>query len=180
VTKDRLDRAFRGFSQHGDYITRDTYTGQGRALAEARGTDPEAPAVRDLTDQLEAMWDRFTELTDLDDEGRIDRNAWTAISERLFDSLMAVGPDDEWPLDPYIRGLFRVIDADGDGRITKEEYGAWLASLGLADDTDLDSAFAGFDENGNGSLSWEEFSTCSRQYWTQTDPSLPGSRWLGP
>ena len=48
VTKDRLDRAFRAFSQHGDYITFDTYTGQAQALAEASGKDPESPAVRDL------------------------------------------------------------------------------------------------------------------------------------
>ena len=180
VTRERLDRAFRAFSQHGDYITFDTYTGQAQALAKASGKDSDSPAVKDLTDQLRAMWDRFSDLTDVDDEGRIDRDAWNVLSEKLFDKVMAVGPDDEWPLDPYIRGLFRVIDADDDGRITKDEYGAWLTSLGLADDTDLDSAFAGFDENGNGTLSWEEFSTCSRQYWTQTDSSLPGSRWLGP
>jgi hypothetical protein len=175
-----LDRAFRAYAKNGDFITFDSYIGQARALAEASGENPDSPAVKDLTDQLRALWDRFSELTDLDDEGRIDRNAWATLSEKLVARLMAVGPDEEWPLDPYIRGLFQVIDGDDDGRITKDEYGAWLASLGLAEDTDLDSAFAGFDENGNGTLSWEEFSQCSRQYWTETDPSLPGSRWLGP
>ena len=95
VTKDRLDRAFRAFSQHGDYITFDTYTGQAQALAEASGKDPESPAVRDLTDQLRTMWDRFSDLTHVDDEGRIDRDAWNVLSEKLFEKVMAVGPDDD-------------------------------------------------------------------------------------
>jgi len=52
--------------------------------------------------------------------------------------------------------------------------------MGLAADTDVEGAFANVDADGNGTLSWEEFSACSRNYWLTDDPSIPGARWMGP
>ena len=178
--KERHERAFDAFAEHGDHITFESYTGQGRKLAAIRGDDPESPTVALLTDQLESMWDQFATVADTNHDGVIDRDEWDAFSVGMTATLRAVGPDDESPLDPYVRRLFDVIDADGDGRITEKEYGDWLASLGLAADTDIAGAFANLDDNGDGTLSWQEFSVCGRNYWTNADPDLPGARWMGP
>ena len=47
-----------------------------------------------------------------------------------------------------------------------------VASLGLAADTDIAGAFANLDHR-DGTLSWQEFSVCGRNYWTDPDPDLP-------
>jgi Ca2+-binding EF-hand superfamily protein len=53
-------------------------------------------------------------------------------------------------------------------------------ALGLADDTDIDSAYAGFDTNQDGTLSMEEFVNLYHQYWSAFDASVAGHRWIGP
>ncbi|MDQ1357902.1 MAG: EF-hand domain pair [Acidimicrobiaceae bacterium] len=85
-----------------------------------------------------------------------------------------------WPFEEWVATLYQVIDADGDGHITKQEYTDWLSALGLAEDTDIDGAFGGFDTNSDGNLSREEFSACYHQFWSDFDPSSPGHRWIGP
>ncbi len=176
----RYERAFDAFSDQGDEITFESYTGQGKRLAALRGEDPDSPAVVRLTEQLESMWGQFAPMADADNDGRIDRDDFSTFAVAMSATLAAIPPDEDWPLNPYVRLLYELIDADSDGCITKAEYADWLESYGLASDTDIDAAFASFDLDGNGTLSWEEFSKSSRAYWTTSDPDIPGARWMGP
>ncbi|MEA2827278.1 MAG: hypothetical protein QOG43_1717 [Actinomycetota bacterium] len=176
----RYERAFIAFSNRGEYITSESYIGQGKRLADLRGDDPGSPAVVRLTAELERMWTQFGAMADTNQDGRVDREEWIPYIEATSAALASLGPDVEWPLEPYIRVLFDVIDADSDGRITQTEYADWLASHGLASDTDIEGAFASLDLDGNGTLSLKEFSQCGRNFWTTSDPTLPGARWMGP
>ena len=180
VEMSRCERAFDAFSNKTDYITFESYTGQGKRLAEVRGDDPGSPAVARLTAELEKMWAQFGPMADTNQDGRVDRGEWVPYMEGMSAMLASLDPDVEWPLEPYIRLLFDVIDADSDGRITQTEYADWLESHGLASDTDIEGAFASLDLDGNGTLSLQEFSQCGRNYWTTSDPALPGARWMGP
>ncbi len=180
VIKGRVERSFGAFSDQGDYITHDTYVGHAYRLAQSSGQDPSSAKVTDLVQELELMWSQFAGMADTDNDGRISRDDYLVFAEGMTAMLRSVGPDDEWPLDPFIHRLFDLIDADADGSITKDEYAIWLSSMGLAADTDIDAAFAGFDKNHDTKLSWDEFSQCSRQFWTDTDPDGPGARWMGP
>lgn len=65
-----------------------------------------------------------------------------------------------------LKALYESLDADGDGKLTAEEWAhgltanaevlaKWFGDATVADDH-LE-AFAALDEDGNGSLSWDEF-----------------------
>jgi Ca2+-binding EF-hand superfamily protein len=120
-------------------------------------------------------------MADSDHDGRINRDEWRVSAEGITASLREAQEQGvPWPFDHWVEVLYRAIDSNGDGKITKEEYTQWLAALRLADETDIDSAFIGFDTNQDGTLSMDEFSDLYHQYWSVFDPSVPGHRWIGP
>lgn len=134
-----------------------------------------------MRDELRTAWDMIVRATDIDGDGRVSRDEFYAAGAWLSEVLSKY--DDakgEWPLASWIETLFVLIDADADGRITQHEYADWLQALRLADDTDIDAAFAGLDKNHDGTLSRDEFAECSRQFWTVFDTTVPGHRWIGP
>ncbi|VDM47814.1 unnamed protein product [Toxocara canis] len=57
-----------------------------------------------------------------------------------------------------IRDAFSVFDRDGDGRITVDELGAVMASLGEhPSESELKRMISEFDEDGNGTIEMDEF-----------------------
>ena len=65
-----------------------------------------------------------------------------------------------------LKALYESLDADGDGKLTAEEWAHGLTANAevlakwFGDETVADDhleAFAALDEDGNGSLSWDEF-----------------------
>ena len=102
-------------------------------------------------------------VADSDHDGRVSRDEWGAFCVGITDIVrQTAAAGGEYPLNPWIRALYGLVDADGDGRITQQEYADWLSVLGLAESTDIPAAFAGFDTDENGSLSWEEFAKGQR------------------
>lgn len=177
----RYDRVFDGYAAPDGYLTRDCFTHHTKVLAEIRGQAPDSPAVQALEAELGNTWGQLAALADTDNDGRVSRDEWREAARAITGAMQAAtdanGPR---PFEDWVRVLYRVIDGDGDGRITEQEYADWLSALGLAADTDIGSAFAGFDKNADGYLSVEEFSDVYHQYWSDFDPTTPAHRWLGP
>ena len=182
VAKARYDRVFDAYQGPEGDLTWDSFSAHIGALAAQRGQAPDSDEVTTLREGLRFYWDQLSTVADADGDGRVTRDEWRAFCSGMTGLVhQTAAAGGEFPLNPWIRALYGLIDADGDGRITQEEYAAWLAVLHLADDTDIDAAFAGFDTDENGTLSWEEFANASEQYWSDfEDPSLPGARWIGP
>ena len=182
VQQARYDRVFDAYQGPEGDLTWESFSAHIGALATLRGQAPDSEAVVTMREGLRVLWDQLLMAADSDHDGRVSRAEWrgfcVGITEVVRQTAAAGG---EYPLTSWIRALYALIDADGDGRITQEEYANWLSVLGLADDTDIPAAFAGFDTDANGTLSWEEFATASQQYWSDfEDMSLPGARWIGP
>ena len=177
----RYDRVFDGYAKGGPHLTRECFTNHTRALAGLRGQAPDSPAVAALEDELGSTWDQLAAIADTDHDGRISRDEWRAAAQGITASLEeALAAGVPWPFEEWVDLLYRVIDADDDGRITQQEYGDWLAALDLAADTDIEAAFRGFDKNEDGFLSVEEFRESYHQFWTEFVPTVPGHRWIGP
>lgn len=177
----RYDRVFRAYAGEDDYLTRDCFTRHTRKLAEIRGEAADSPRVLAFDEELGGIWDYLASVADADHDGRVSLAEWRAASEGVTAALRetdATGAAS--PLDVWVNLLFRVIDDNEDRRISMQEYADWLQALDLLEGTDLESAFAGFDLNHDGTLSEDEFRTMYHQYWTNFDPTIPAHRWIGP
>lgn len=176
----RYDRVYRAYAGDDEYLTRDCFTRHTRKLAAIRG-DADAAHVAAFDDELGNVWEQLAAVADTDHDGRISLDEWRAAAVGITAALReADAAGVASPLDEWVNLLYRIIDANGDSRVSIQEYADWLEALGLLDGTDLETAFAGFDLNHDGTLSSDEFTATYHQYWTNFDPAIPAHRWLGP
>jgi Ca2+-binding EF-hand superfamily protein len=98
---------------------------------------------------------------DADGDGKVTLFEFEAglkrdVVARIVAQLNSAGTLDSFrPLVDVAR-LFGQFDADADGTLSPAELGSLLASLGL-EGVDLDEAMAGFDTDGDGEISLEEW-----------------------
>jgi len=180
IQQARYDRVFDAYAIDG-YLSKEGFDRHTRILAELQGRPADAEPIAALRAELFLIWGQLAPMADTDNDGRITRHEWRAAAQGLTASLQQAQKQGmPWPFDHWVQVLYGAIDGNDDGSVTKEEYRQWLDALGLADDTDLDSAFAGFDTNEDGTLSMDEFVNLYHQYWSEFDASVPGHRWIGP
>jgi hypothetical protein len=133
------------------------------------------------------------------DEGRMIEaylNIWTAVhlphvppgargltKGEFVESNLALS-DDPVGRQSTLGGLaatfFELADIDGDGKVNSGEF--WAFQHGHFPDlvrADLEEAFAHLDDDGDGYLTREQFTTGIVEYWTSRDPDAPGNWWLG-
>ncbi|MEA2828811.1 MAG: hypothetical protein QOG43_3250 [Actinomycetota bacterium] len=96
----------------------------------------------------------------------------------MKDTLVAMAAAGAPELGEWGDGFFRLIDADGDGVIARQEYRDLMASV-FIDAAVADDAFARLDTNGDGVISADEFTQLYRDFFTSDDPDAPGSRFWG-
>lgn len=182
IQQARYDRVFDAYEGPDGHLSWASFSAHIDVLAGRRNLGSDSPEATALRDGLQFWWDNLAAAADSDHDGRVSREEWRTFCAGMTDVVRQTAAAGEaFPLDGWIQALYAIIDEDGDGRITREEYAGWLEALGLAADTDIDAAFAGFDKNEDGWLSWEEFSKASQQYWSDFENlDLPGARWIGP
>jgi Ca2+-binding EF-hand superfamily protein len=81
-------------------------------------------------------------------------------------------------LDPYVDGLYALIDSDDDQRITKDEFARLERAAGVPE-AEIDGVFGRLDVDKTGYLSKGEFSTYIQQFYRSTDEDAPGNSLLG-
>ncbi|MFD0773219.1 EF-hand domain-containing protein [Streptomonospora algeriensis] len=65
-------------------------------------------------------------------------------------------------LRPTIRAVVDLLDSDGEGRVSPEEFKRWLDAVGVT--ADSDAVFGDIDTHGNGYLSVDELMAAVRGY----------------
>jgi len=104
------------------------------------------------------------------------------ITEQIFvDSIRARDNPKVIETSTQFHGLFfDLIDLSGDGIIQKAEYEIFCKVFGIHDEEVIDQCFKALDTNGDGQLSYEEFTHAGSEYFTRGDESLPSKYLYGP
>jgi Ca2+-binding EF-hand superfamily protein len=168
----KANRFFSAIDANGDGLVDQADVDQAVArFGEAFGPAPSSPALQRLTQAYSAV----LALGDTDDDGRIG-----------FDDFKNVGPDvSENPAGiQAVRSLFdamvQIVDGDGDGKLTKDEYARLFAiRLGVPEDR-AHEAFSKLDTDGDGLVSTDQIVEAVREYDFNDDPASSGSWLLGP
>jgi juvenile hormone diol kinase len=79
---------------------------------------------------------------------------------------------------PIGRTLFSILDHDGDGAVTADEYAQTLTNSGV-DASEAGSVFERLDTNHDGLLSVDEFVALADQFFRSEDPAAPGNSLFG-
>ncbi len=166
-------RMFQAFdADHSGYLEFADLEAQINNVAQLTGLAPSSPQYQAMLSGYRAAWERIRQLADTDRDERVVLDEWLAYCSQLVDA-----PDRfERELGSIATGNVKLLDRDGDGSVSHEEFGAMRGSL----DTDDAAFFQRFDPNGDGYLSGDELVKLFREFFLSDDPDAPGNLWYGP
>ncbi|MFD8143441.1 EF-hand domain-containing protein [Streptomyces sp. NPDC059708] len=143
------------------------------ALAEPADSPKAAEVFRGLTD----FWvDLFNELGVGQDQ-KLTPVQYRDGMTRLYKDG---GPAYEKSFRPMMKAILTVVDTNGDGHISPEEFHtAQLAFDTRLEPADADVLFARIDKNHDGYLSVDELLDAVREYYTGNDEDAPGNLLFG-
>ncbi|MFE9929580.1 EF-hand domain-containing protein [Streptomyces sp. NPDC005533] len=143
------------------------------ALDEPAGSPKAELVMRGLTD----FWqDLFTEL-DMDRDGKVTPEEYKLGMTRLY---AQGGPAYDRSFRPMMRAILTIVDTDGDGVISLEEFHrAQLAFDTRLGPADTEALFRRIDADGDGTLTVDELLHAVREYYTGTEEDAPGNLLFG-
>jgi Ca2+-binding EF-hand superfamily protein len=157
------------------HVERADFVRRVETLARLRGWQPgSAPYQRNLEIALDE-WQNLRESADVAENGRVAREEFLRYAEVFLTDRDAIRA--------YARGdvqlMFDAMDADGDGRITKEEYRLYLEACGL-DASGADTFFAHADLNEDDHVTRAEMTHAVEEYLVSDDPASSSNVLFGP
>lgn len=161
-----LDRD--GALEKSDYVE---YT---RRLAGKRGLVAGTAKYDELLSQFLGFWGMLEQIADQNQDKRVTLREWFACYDRLL-SL----PDSAEQIRPIGEAVFGMLDRNGDGAVTLEEY-KWLYSSGGLDPNLAADSFKKLDTDHDGRISTSELSARLAEFLMSDDPKSPGTWLFGP
>lgn len=152
------------------------YEQLGWNLAEAGGWLPGSIEYEDVLNKSLRMWTTFWKPADYNDDGQVTLTEFLEAATKL---VQRIAEGDEEAIDVLKaknETLFKVLDADGDEKITAEEYKLYFKCCALEDDL-AEAMFSKLDLGGNGYIAKEAFMQLCDQFYLGDDPQASGN-WL--
>ena len=174
--KKKLTRYFhlRDLNRDG-FVEQDDWEGSAQNLAEIRDWEPGSPQYVDIVAKHAAIWTAFWKPADLDDDGKVSLDEYLTLTQ----TQQKLGSFSAQVILDLFGAIFDIIDRDGDGQITLQDYGLYFEAWGL-DEAMAEQAFSQLDLSGDGRVSRSSFIQFSSNFFTSDDPILPGSQLFGP
>lgn len=112
---------------------------------------------------------------DASGDGRIDFDEWCSIVGEVLDD----GDRYAAFVNPIVDSVFSMLDQDGDGMISEEEYSAvWQA--GAHDDDDGAAVYRRLLGDGARSMSIDDMRNLLERFFRSQDPDEPANLFFGP
>jgi Ca2+-binding EF-hand superfamily protein len=173
--KQKLPRLFALHDLDGDgALTRDDFEAYARGIASERGWDDRSEDARELRTRFLTFWDGLKETGASTGSARVGVPEWL----EYWDRILANPALYDGMITPLARMVFTILDRDGDGAVTAEEY-ATIYQHGGLDSAEAPEAFARLDGDGDGRLSIDEVVRLFDEFFRSDDPAQPGNVLFG-
>lgn len=176
---DLLKRKFTRYFNVLDYdqngiIEQEDFEDVALKLSQLRHWAPGSPGHQACRAGMMSIWQHLQQFADTSNAGRISLEEWLQTEED------AIATEENYAkyVAPVAAGLFDLVDEDGDGAISVQEYRNFFEGYRIARDL-ADDAFARMDLNGDGQLSKEELLQHVHDFHCSNDPAAPGNWLLG-
>ncbi|AOY84314.1 MAG: hypothetical protein F6K63_22160 [Moorea sp. SIO1G6] len=143
-------------------------------VAEARNLTPGSPSYEQLHAKLIEDWEHLQKDADKNNDGKVELAEWLEHGDHRINS-----PDMYQTVIDLANQIFELLDLNGNGVITLEEYKTFYKSWRLPEEL-APEIFPKLDLSGNGSISKDEFVELVRQFHHSDDPDAPGNFLFGP
>jgi juvenile hormone diol kinase len=144
-------------------------------LAKTRNVAEGTEEYEGLSAGISMIWDYARKYGESKNEDKVSLADWLAHEDYILAS--------EDFLENYMRaitrGVFDLVDADGSGEISVEEYTEIMSAFGVAEGIP-EWSFKHLDLNGDGKISKDEFVTIVEQFHLSQDRDAPGNFLFGP
>ena len=144
-------------------------------IAGMRGFSPGSPQHEELHGSFMGFWSGVEELADTDKDDKVSLAEWLAYWTKVTESPQMYQSVNK-PLSEFIFGL---LDEDGDGQITIDEYRQFYKMMRMSE-AFADEMFSKLDLNQDDGISMEGLLTLTEQFFVGDDPNAPGNLFFGP
>ncbi|MFC7983394.1 EF-hand domain-containing protein [Streptomyces sp. NPDC057336] len=158
------------------FIDRRDVSALAQRILSGVGEGGHSPTGRELLSALDQVWEELACDADTDRDGRVSQEEFTQgmragqlTSQDAYDRYFR----------PGVAAAYRVIDRDGDGVVSRAEFGTLQQAFGTPADQ-ADQIFEQFDADGNGLLDAAELTRHARDFRLSTDRSAAGNGLFGP
>ncbi|MEJ8640399.1 EF-hand domain-containing protein [Streptomyces sp. MS1.HAVA.3] len=157
------DLIFDRLDTNGDgVLAADDYRASADHVLRSYGMGPSSPKGRALIEANLALWQHQAELVDRDHDGMITREEYREWVGSLPPSDSG-RPSGTPEVMAALHAQFNVADRNGDGLMDRHEFVVWRDLKGVPAQT-AESSFQLIDSDGDGSISWNDFSEAAHQH----------------
>jgi EF hand domain-containing protein len=159
---------------HDGALEQSDYVEYARRLATESGIGPGSTKCEELTSRFLGFWEMLRQMADRDHDNRVTMREWLALFEHLLSSPAAADQ-----MRPIGDAVFAMLDRNGNGTVTLDEY-KWLYSSGGLDPKLAADSFRRLDTDHDGQITTSDLTARLFEFLTSDDPKSPGTWLFGP
>ncbi|MAS34969.1 MAG: hypothetical protein CL610_13250 [Anaerolineaceae bacterium] len=170
----KMTRLFNVFdANHNGFIEEQDYLRIAQNFARLRGLSPGSTGYQKLQAKFSFVWEYIQKFGDPDHDEFVSLPEFLVYAESVLEGQYAAVEGSTGSF------LFELIDTDGDGQITQDEFRLFYQAYGI-DVALVEDIFARLDLNADSVISADEFAQLGYDFHYSDDPDCPANWFFGP